>query len=126
MARSTPMPTIPKQKGGEVDELGTSVVTARLARGRAIAPADFADVTAEAVADIGFTNEGALRVTFAGPLSSVEVEAVERRIMSRDPDEEKLRAEAAACLSITNPTEAQRNEQMDRLTRITLNGPTAE
>lgn len=98
-------------------------IRARLAKGRAVDVDDFADLTTVPVEAVEWAEDGSLAVRFAAEVPASVAEAVERRIVSRDATEETLRAEAAAYLLIASPTEAERNAQMDRLTRITLAGP---
>ena len=84
----------------------------------------FADLTPTAVASIGWGPDGVLQVEFASDLTVLEVAAVQRRIASRNANEEELRrlAEVALVnnrdfLAIASPTQVQTLAQVKALTR---------
>jgi hypothetical protein len=101
-----------------------SEVRARLARGRSIDVNDFADLTDVPVEEVDFDNEGALVVTFTGPVPEDIAAAVERRIVSRDATEETMRARIAEILAKTDPTADEIRERDEMVARIVLSGPT--
>lgn len=95
-------------------------VYARPAQGRDVSAGDFADVVSATVSEVEWAADGMLRVTFDGPLTDDEALRVRLRIMSADAVEERLRTDAAAFLSLTDPTPADLTAQVRRLTCLGL------
>lgn len=100
--------------------MATTVVAAPA---RPIAPEMFVDITPAAVTAMWWT-EGTLSVTFGADLTQVQIDAVVRRIQSRNANEEEIRRLAivalttnAAYLVIATPTTVQAVAQTKALTR---------
>lgn len=70
-------------------------VSGRLALGSSVEAADFADLTDVPVESVGFGDDGRVCVVFAGDLEPDVEASVRRRIVSRSPAEEAVRAEVA-------------------------------
>jgi len=92
--------------------------------GRDVDFGDFADLTTVTVVDVRWDGDGVLEVEFASDLTPAEVEAVVRRIKSRNATEETLQRQATAAmqnnrdfLAITTPTQAQAVAQVKALSR---------
>jgi len=84
----------------------------------------FADLTPTAVTGIDWGPDGVLQVNFASDLTALEVAAVQRRMASRNANEETLQEQAIQALqnnrdflAIGTPTNAQVLAQVRALTR---------
>lgn len=107
-------------------------VSGRLALGSSVEAADFADLTDVPVESVGFGEDGRVCVVFAGELDPPTEAAVRRRIVSRSPLEEQVRAEAtdlsaqtSAWNSTTDPAAlaeqvAALTQQVTALTRLVV------
>lgn len=96
-------------------------VHAPLARGRSVAPDDFADLT-DVPATVSWGEGGEIVVTFAEPVPDDVAAAVRRRVISRDAREEQVRAEAEA-FDPTTAELAELRSQVARLTEIITGRP---
>lgn len=101
-----------------------TVVLATPGVGRVVNPDDFADLTPLAVLDIEWQQDGRLLVRFAGPLSPPRIDAIARRIVSRDSTDERLLSVGAGALlanldylAMAEPTAEQTRAQVQMLTQ---------
>lgn len=91
---------------------------------RPVDDTDLSDLTtAKRLGPAAWASDGVLEIPFDRPLTDAETAAIERRLTTRDGDEEQQRATLEAYLSLTSPTTAQTRDALRALIRRYLSDP---